>query len=115
VILFVLTLASFRWEYIEYGGLAALVLIAVRLFAKWATVWVFSRPSGISLRQGTALGLSLAPMSVLAYLLVDDTYTFYPGFDPDLRAVIMCAIVVLQVIGPLIVSRMLGWVGERKV
>jgi len=114
VILFVLTLASFRWEYIEYGGLAALVLIVVRLFAKWLTVWAFSKPSGISLRQGTALGLSLAPMSVLAYLLVDDTYTFYPGFDPDLRAVIMCAIVVLQVAGPLIVSRMLGWVGERK-
>lgn len=114
VILFVLTLTSFHWEYLAYGGLAALVLVGTRLFAKWLAVVVFSRASGISLRQGTALGLSLAPMSALAYLLIDDTYTFYPGFDPDLRAVIMCAIVLLQVAGPLIVSRMLGWVGERK-
>jgi Kef-type K+ transport system membrane component KefB len=114
VILFVLTLTSFHWEYLGYGGLAALVLVIARLLAKWLAVLVFSRPSGISLRQGTALGLSLAPMSALAYVLVDDTYTFYPGFDPDLRAVIMCAIVLLQVVGPLIVSRMLGWVGERQ-
>jgi NhaP-type Na+/H+ or K+/H+ antiporter len=114
VILFVLTLTTFHWQYIEYGGLAALVLIAVRVLAKVAGVLAFARPSGIGMKQGVALGLSLAPMSALAYLLVDDTYAMYPGFDPDLRAVIMCAIVVLQVVAPLVVYRSLSWVGERK-
>jgi len=114
VILFVLTLSSFKWEYLGYGGLAALVLVLARLIAKCVGVVIFARPSGISLRQGAALGLSLAPMSALAFLLIDDTYRFYPGFDPDLRAVILCAIALLQLGGPLIVSRMLGWVGERK-
>jgi Kef-type K+ transport system membrane component KefB len=114
VILFVLTLTTFHWQYIEYGGLAALVLIAVRVLAKVAGVLAFARPSGIDMKQGVALGLSLAPMSALAYLLVDDTYAMYPGFDPDLRAVIMCAIVVLQVVAPLVVYRSLAWVGERK-
>lgn len=112
VILFVLPLSSFKWEYLGYGGLAALALVLVRLLAKWLGVLVFARPSGISLRQGTALGLAMAPMSALAFLLVDDTYRFYPGFDPDLRAVILCAIAVLQLVGPLIVSRMLRWIGE---
>jgi len=114
VILFVLTLSSFKWEYLGYGGLAALVLVLARLIAKCVGVVIFARPSGISLRQGAALGLSLAPMSALAFLLIDDTYRFYPGFDPDLRAVILCAIALLQLGGPLIVSRMLGWAGERK-
>lgn len=112
VILFVLPLSSFKWEYLGYGGLAALALVLVRLLAKWLGVLIFARPSGISLRQGTALGLAMAPMSALAFLLVDDTYRFYPGFDPDLRAVILCAIAVLQLVGPLIVSRMLRWIGE---
>ncbi len=114
VILFVLTLSSFKWEYLGYGGIAALALVLIRLLTKWLGVLIFARPSGISLRQGTALGLSLAPMSALAFLLVDDTYRFYPGFDPDLRAVILCAVALLQLVGPLIVSRMLGWVGERQ-
>ena len=114
VILFVLTLTTFHWQFIEYGGLAALVLIAARLVAKLAGVLAFAKPSGIDFKQGTALGLSLAPMSSLAYLLVDDTYTLYPGFDPDLRAVIMCAIVILQVGAPLVVYRCLSWVGEQK-
>jgi hypothetical protein len=114
VILFVLTLSNFRWEYLWYGGFAALVLVVARLVAKCLGALVFARPSGISLRQGMALGLSLSPMSALAYLLVDDTYRFYPGFDPDLRAVILCAIVVLQLCAPLIVARALIWTGERK-
>ena len=47
-------------------------------------------------------------------MLVDDTYRLYPQFDPTLRAVMMCAIVVLQLVGPWIVYRSLTLVGERR-
>ena len=114
VVLFVLTLLSFQWSQIATGGLAALALIGARFVAKFVGVLVFARPSGIDFRQGAALGVSLAPMSALAYLLMDDTYALYPEFDPVFRAVMMCAIVVLQLAAPLLVYWGLARAGERR-
>ncbi|MCG1041170.1 cation:proton antiporter [Mycetohabitans sp. B8] len=114
VILFVLTLLSFQWSQIAMGGLAALVLIVARFVAKLVGVLAFAKPSGIDLRQGTALGVSLAPMSALAYLLMDDTYALYPDFDPAFRAVLMCSIVTLQLAAPLLVYWGLARAGERR-
>jgi Kef-type K+ transport system membrane component KefB len=114
VILFVLTLTSFEWKDIGIGGLAALGLIIARLVGKLVGVLAFAKPSGLDWKQGVALGLSLSPMSALAYLLVDDTYTLYPNLDPSLRAIMMCSIVVLQIVGPWLVYRSLALVGERR-
>jgi NhaP-type Na+/H+ and K+/H+ antiporter len=114
VILFVLTLTTFEWRDIALGGVAACGLIVARLVGKMVGVLMFAKPSGLNWKQGAALGLSLSPMSALAYLLVDDTYTLYPNFDPMLRAVIMCSIVVLQLVGPWLVYRSLALVGERR-
>jgi Kef-type K+ transport system membrane component KefB len=114
VILFVLTLTSFEWKDIALGGVAALGLIVARFVAKLAGVLMFAKPSGLELKQGVALGVALSPMSALAYLLVDDTYQLYPQFDPTLRAVVMCSIVVLQLVGPWLVYRSLTLVGERR-
>jgi Kef-type K+ transport system membrane component KefB len=114
VILFVLTLTSFEWQDIALGGVAALGLIVARFVAKLVGVLAFAKPSGLNWKQGVALGLSLSPMSALAYLLVEDTYDLYPKFDPMLSAVVMCSIVVLQIVGPWLVYRSLTLVGERR-
>jgi hypothetical protein len=53
-------------------------------------------------------------MSALAYLLVDDMYVLYPDYDPKLRAIVLCSIVVLQVVAPFVVYRSLSAVGERR-
>ncbi|MGI4812086.1 MAG: cation:proton antiporter [Janthinobacterium lividum] len=113
VTLFVLTMISFDWHYIGIGAVAALALLVVRLLTKLAGVLVFAKPSGINFKQGVALGLSLSPISALAYVLVDDVYALYPGFDPALRAIMMCAIVVMQLLAPLLVYRALSAVSER--
>jgi NhaP-type Na+/H+ or K+/H+ antiporter len=113
VILFVLTLTTFEWRDIAVGGVAAAGLIVARLVAKLVGVLMFAKPSGLHWKQGIALGLSLTPMSALAMLLVEDTYDLYPNFDPRLRAIILCSIVVLQLLGPWLVYRMLALVGER--
>jgi Kef-type K+ transport system membrane component KefB len=114
VILFVLTLTTFEWKHIALGGVAALGLIVARLVAKLVGVLAFAKPSGLNWKQGVALGLSLSPMSALAYLLVDDTYNLYPNFDPQLRAIVMCSIVVLQILAPWLVYRSLALVAERR-
>ena len=113
VVLFGVTLVSFEWKYIALGGVAALALIVARFIAKLAGALVFARPSGLNWKQGGALGIALSPMSALAFLLVSDTYTLYPNFDPALRAIIMCSIAVLQLVAPFLVYRVLAMVNER--
>jgi Kef-type K+ transport system membrane component KefB len=113
VILFVVTLATFQWHDIVAGGVAAAGLIVARIVAKLAGVLIFARPSGLEWKQGIALGLALTPMSALALMLMQDTYYLYPNFDPRLRAIMMCAIAVLQLLGPWLVYRALALVGER--
>ncbi|MEX3823502.1 cation:proton antiporter, partial [Paraburkholderia sp. BR14262] len=113
VILFVLTLTAFEWHDILVGGAAAAGLIVARVAAKLVGVLMFAKPSGLHWKQGVALGLALTPMSALALLLVEDTYELYPTFDPRLRAIILCSIVVLQLFGPWVVYRALALVGER--
>jgi Kef-type K+ transport system membrane component KefB len=113
VILFVLTMTTFEWHDILVGGAAAAGLIVARFVGKMIGVLIFARPSGLEWKQGVALGVALTPMSALALLLVEDTYDLYPSFDPRLRAIMMCAIVVLQLVGPWLVYRALALVGER--
>ncbi len=114
VVLFVITLISFQWNYVALGGLAALAMIAARMLAKLIGVLMFAKPSGINVKQGVALGLALAPMSAFAYLLVENTYNLYPDFDPQLRAIMLCAIVILQLFTPLLVYSSLSSIGERR-
>jgi Kef-type K+ transport system membrane component KefB len=114
VILFALTLTSFSWRDIALGGLAAVGLIVARFVGKLLGVLIFAKPSGLNWKQGVALGVALTPMSALAYLLVDDMYVLYPDFDPTLRAVILCSMVVLQIVSPFMVYRSLSAVGERR-
>jgi hypothetical protein len=109
-----LTLTSFEWRDIALGGLAALALIVARFIGKLAGVLIFAKPSGLNWKQGAALGVSLTPMSALAYLLVDDMYVLYPDYDPTLRAIVMCSIVVLQIVTPFLVYRSLSAIGERR-
>ncbi len=114
VVLFVITLISFQWNYVALGGFAALAMIAARMLAKLIGVLAFAKPSGINVKQGVALGLGLAPMSAFAYLLVENTYNLYPDFDPQLRAIMLCAIVILQLFTPLLVYSSLSFIGERR-
>lgn len=114
VVLFVLTSLAFQWQYFVLGGVAAAAIIIVRLAAKIIGTVAVAHPAGISYRQGVALGLSLCPMASLAFVLVADTYDIYPQFDPMLKAVVMCAIALLQLVGPMAVYWALALVGERK-
>lgn len=114
VVLFVITLISFQWNYVALGGFAALAMIAARMLAKLIGVLTFAKPSGINVKQGVVLGLALAPMSAFAYLLVENTYNLYTDFDPQLRAIMLCAIVILQLFTPLLVYSSLSSIGERR-
>lgn len=112
LMLFVLTGISVQFSHLVAGGLVALALVAVRLLAKTTAVLALARPSGISWRQGLALGAALTPMSGVAFVLSYDLITVFPELAPRLAATVLAMVALLELIGPILVRWMLDWTDE---
>lgn len=111
---FVLTGATLSIQDILTGGLAALVLIAVRVVCKGLGVALFGPVSGLSWRQSLSLGLALQPMSTVAYLLVEEVRSSYPALGREVGEVVISMIAVLGIIGPIAVQWALRFNQETK-
>jgi Kef-type K+ transport system membrane component KefB len=104
VLLFFMTGMSLSWELMVAGGLAAVGVVLVRALAKLAGVLAFARPSGISWRQGTMLGLALCPLSGVAFALAVDFYAANRDLGAQLGPVMLSAIAILELAGALLVQ-----------
>jgi Kef-type K+ transport system membrane component KefB len=92
-------------DTLEPLGSVALVVAAfvlARLVAKWIATTITALPSGISLHKGSLLGLGLAPMSGLAVVLVQNVSGLYPTFPVDLTVIVVAAVSLLEIIGPIL-------------
>lgn len=94
------------------GGGAACVLVLLRHIAKLVGVVSLGSFSGLSMKQCVALGLALAPMSGLAYLLMSDIALLYPATGEPLAAIILCTLAVEQLLGPTLAGWALRYAGE---
>lgn len=90
----------------------ALALVAVRWLAKWLAVGVAARFSGLDFRRSFRLGLALMPMSGLSLMLVTDAGRFYPEMGADLTGILITAIAILELLGPLATHFALVRAGE---
>jgi hypothetical protein len=101
VMLFALSALSLEfsrwWEAI--GGAAGFIL--ARLAAKTIGVLLLARPSALSLRKASLLGLGLTPMSALGLALFLDVAKIYPEVTSELGATMHVAIALLALLGPL--------------
>lgn len=114
ILLFVLTGATLTGTAIISGGLAALALIAVRIFGKCAGVALFGGLGGLSMRQSLAAGIALLPMSGVAFLLTEDIRNIYPEFGAQVGAVVLSMIAVLELLGPIGVQWALTFSNENR-
>lgn len=114
IALFMLTGMSLTPAQMAAGGLAALVLLIARLFGKSAGVILLGPVSGLSLRQAGALGLALAPMSGVAFLLTEDIRVMYPAFGIQLAPIVLSMVAVLELLGPIAVQWGLRFTGESR-
>lgn len=117
VILFVLAGASLHFEVLPQVGAAVAAYIVLRFLGKALAILVFGRFSG--LRPGAAglLGIALLPMSELAIVMVQDISALYPEFGAKLSAVVLSAVAILELIGPLATQfalKQAGEAGERR-
>lgn len=112
VILFVLTGASL--EFVTATDAAAVVaaFIVMRFLGKGLALLLFGRLSGIRPGRAGLLAVALLPMSAFAVVMVQDTAVLYPSFGKELAAVVISAVAVLELFGPLATQFALRRAGE---
>ncbi|HMK14167.1 MAG TPA: cation:proton antiporter, partial [Burkholderiales bacterium] len=117
VILFVMAGAGLRFDALPQVAFIAGMYIVLRFLGKALAILVFGRFSG--LRPGAAglLSIALLPMSGLAIVMVQDASSLYPEFGTQLSAVVLSAVAILELIGPLATQfalKQAGEAGERR-
>lgn len=101
-VLFALIGASLDLSLLRGAATAAVAFVLARLAAKWVVSLLTASPSGIRRGKGFYLGLGLAPMSGLAVVLVQDVGDLYPSFPRDLFVIVLAAVSLLELIGPVL-------------
>lgn len=112
--LFVIVGAAWSMQAVATGGLLALALLGARLLAKSAAICGLARWSGISLRQGMALTLAMAPISGTALVLLADLQLTHPESSAPVTPVVLSAIAFMELIGPIAVQWALRMAGEEQ-
>jgi len=112
VVLFVVSGATLRVDELMAGGTLALVFILARFVGKSVGVLALTHFSGV--RSGTAglLCLALTPMSGLAVSMVQGPAHLYPQFGAKLASIVLSAVLMLELIGPVAVQFALKRAGE---
>jgi Kef-type K+ transport system membrane component KefB len=112
VLLFVVTGAGLQIEQMIVGWSMAALYIGARFAGKFLGVMTFSIASGIRWRRAGLLSIALSPMSALAVAMVLDTGRLYPQFGSNLAVIVLTAVGVLEIIGPLATQFALVRAGE---
>jgi Kef-type K+ transport system membrane component KefB len=112
VVLFVVGGASLQLSEMAAGGALALVYILARFAGKSIGVLSLTHFSGVRAGSAGLLCIALTPMSSMALAMVQGTADLYPGFGAKLSAIVLSAVLILELLGPLAVQFALKQAGE---
>ncbi|MBI2753807.1 MAG: cation:proton antiporter [Betaproteobacteria bacterium] len=112
ILLFAITAATLDIDLLPVGALAGAALVAARYAGKALGVFALAPVSGLSVRKASLLSLGLMPMSGVALVLMQDTAALFPKLGPELAAVMVSAIVMVELLGPAVAYFALVRAGE---
>jgi Kef-type K+ transport system membrane component KefB len=113
VILFVLVGASLEFSAFTVAAAAPVAaFILLRFAGKGLALLAFGPLSGIQPAGAGLLTLALVPLSGAAVVVVRDTTSLYPAFGKELAAVVLSAVVILELVGPIATQFALRRAGE---
>jgi Kef-type K+ transport system membrane component KefB len=114
VVLFVVGGAQLHLEDLAAGGLIGMAYVTARFIGKAIGVITLTPLSGV--RPGTAglLCIALMPMSGLALAMVHQTTRLYPEFGAQLATIVISAVLILEIVGPIAVQFALKRAGEGR-
>ena len=112
VVLFVVSGSSLKVGELATGGMLALVYVLARFAGKSLGVMSLTYLSGV--RRGAAglLCLALTPLSGTAVGMVHRAGSLYPDFGAKLAAIVLSAVLILELVGPIAVQFALRRAGE---
>lgn len=114
VILFVLSGANLDLQAAWSGMALGASLAAVRFAGKALGVMALIPGSGLKARQGLYIALSLTPMSGFAVIMLQDTQSLFPEFGRALFSVVLPAVVLMEIAGPILTQFALRRAGEAR-
>ena len=103
LLLFCVVGASWTPAVLAAGGAAALLLVGARVLGKGVAVVGLARWSGTSWRQGLALALTMTPLSAAALVMLGELQQTAPRLGAIVAPIVLTAIAVLEIIGPIAV------------
>lgn len=112
ILLFAATAARIDVGMLATGAVAGGVLVAARVAGKALGVFALAPASGLPMRKASLLALALTPMSGVALVLLHDTTRLYPQLGPSLAAIVISAVAILELLGPLLAQFALVRAGE---
>jgi len=112
VVLFVITGASLDFSLLGPAAAVAAAFIVLRFLGKAAAILAFARLSGLRPGGAGLLSVALLPMSGLAVIMVWDTAVLFPSFGMELAALVLSAVAILELFGPLATQAALRLAGE---
>jgi Kef-type K+ transport system membrane component KefB len=115
VLFFALSAATMNIGSLSVPWLPVVALVAVRFAAKAIGVAAFGPWSGISLKKSLLTGFALMPMSALALMLIQQLSEWNPHIAQQTTAVLLPAVVVLQLAGALALALILRRGGEARI
>ncbi len=112
LVLFVITGAQLDLGLLATAGAAGLAFVLVRFAGKALGVLAVAPFAGLSLRHAGLLALALAPMSGLAVVMVHETASLYPEVRASVAPVVLAAVVILELLGPIATQFAIRRAGE---
>lgn len=114
VMLFVITGAGLRLSELAVAGAIGAAFILARLAGKLIGLGLFAPLSGITQKKALLLGIGMVPMSAIAVVMVQGASALYPEFGAKLSSIVLSAVVILELVGPLATQWALRRAGETE-
>jgi NhaP-type Na+/H+ or K+/H+ antiporter len=115
VLFFALSAATVDIDALFVPWLPVVALLVVRVAAKTIGVAALGPLSGVTLKKGLLTGLALMPMSALALMLIQQVSEWNPHIAQQTTAVLLPAVIILQLGGALTLALILRRGGEARM
>jgi Kef-type K+ transport system membrane component KefB len=112
VALFVITGASLDLRAFAAAWGAALAFALARFLGKSIGLFVFAPASGLRFVQAAQLSVAMTPMAALAIGLTWSIADLSPELGAQLVAIVVAAVTLLHLIGPIATQAALKWARE---
>lgn len=114
VVLFVVGGARLDVLGLMTGGAIAAAYVVARFVGKSIGVMSLTYFSGARAGAAGLLCIALTPMSGIALAMVHETANIYPRFGTQLASIVLSAVLILELLGPIAVQFALKRAGEAK-